>query len=320
MSGYSTARNLHIDKPLSNILIGRRPEGFIADQLLPVLSVSKQSDIYFKTLHMQFRRHEANITARAPGTEARKISFSVSSDTYYAKNYALGADWPVEDQVNADEALDWAMTHTTLLADRLQMDYEVRVAGLLNTAANIATTANVSTSWILHSTAKFMDDMATQIENFRTRTGLRPNRLILPEQVAYHVRLNDQVRDHLFGDRGGMVEDNDIARLLKIEKVLVPSVLVNTTGDTETINGSGSLANVWGNYAYLGYVNPLPGKIVDTWAQAFRWTSPLFGSPMAIQRYPFDEKKKVYGIEASYYQDEKIVSADLFMRIESVVG
>jgi hypothetical protein len=320
MSGYSTGRALHIDKPLSNILIGRRPEGFIADKLLPVLGVSKQSDIYYKTLHMQFRQHEPNLTARAPGTEARKISFNVSSDTYYAKNYALGAEWPVEDVVNADEVLDWAITHTTLLGDRLMMDYEMRVAALANTAANISTTAQVNTSYILHGTAKFLDDMATQFENFRQRTGLRPNRVIIPEQVMYHVRLNDQVRNQLFGDRGGVVVDDQIAALLKVDQLLVPSVLVNTAGTTETINGSGSLANVWGNYIHLGYVNPLPGKVVDTWAQAFRWTSPLFGTPMAIQRYPFDEKKKVYGIEASYYQDEKVVSTDLWARVESVVG
>jgi hypothetical protein len=319
MSGFNTGRNLHIDKPLSNILIGRRPVGFIADQLLPVLSVSKQSDIYYKTLHMQFRRHEANLTVRAPGTEARKISFSVSSDTYYAKNYALGAEWPVEDQVNADEVLDWAMTHTVLLADRLQMDYEVRVAAMLNTAANIRTTAQVATPWSNHTGTRPLDDLADQIENFRQATGLLPNRLILPEQIARHLRVHDQVRDQLFGDRGGLATDAQIGGLVNIGTVLVPSVLVNTQGDTETMNGSGSLANVWGNYAWLGYVNPLPGKMVDTWAQAFRWTSPLFGTPMAIQRYPFDEKKKIYGIEASYYQDEKVISSDLFMRIESVI-
>ena len=38
-----TPEDIHIDAPLSNVLLKYRPTGFIADQILPVVPVMKQS-------------------------------------------------------------------------------------------------------------------------------------------------------------------------------------------------------------------------------------------------------------------------------------
>lgn len=314
-----TGRDLHVDRVMSNILIGRRPSGYIADQIVPILGVSKQSDLYYKTNRFWGQQYEPGLTARAPGTEARKVSFAVSSDTYYAKNYALGADWPVEDEVNADEVLDWANQHATLVTDRLLMDFEMRVAALADTAANVSTTVQVATAWSNASGSKPIDDLDNQISAFRDITGVSPNLAIIPDTVYRRMRQSDQVRDLLFGDRGGVVTEQNLASLINVGKVLIPSVQVNTYGTGETQLGSVSLAKAWPNKVWLAHVSPLPGRMVDTWVQGFRWTSPMFGTPWAIQRYPFDPKKKIYGLEASYYQDEKVVSPDLAMRIESVI-
>ena len=43
---YLTGRVVHIDQPLSNMAINYRPSGFIGDQVFPVVSVQKQSDLY----------------------------------------------------------------------------------------------------------------------------------------------------------------------------------------------------------------------------------------------------------------------------------
>jgi hypothetical protein len=315
---YNTGRDLHVDAVLSNIVVGRRPEGFVADQLVPIVPVSKQSDIYYKTDHKQFRQYAADLTRRAPGTEARKVKFAVSSDTYYAKNYALGADWPVEDEVNADQVLQWATQHSELVTDRLLIDYEIRVANMANTAGNIASTISVATGWSNLTGSRPLDDLAALAEAFRLGTGLKPNVLLYPEEVGTLLRRNDQIRDVLFGDRGGLATDAQIANLVNIPKVLVPSILVNSAGDGETLIGSGELHGAWAKKVWMFHVKNLGGMKIDTWAQGFRWTSPLFGTPWAIQRYPFDAKKKIYGIEASYYQDEKIVSRDLAWAIDSV--
>jgi len=317
MPAPSTGRELHIDVPLSNIVVGRRTEGFIADQLLPVVTVDKQSNLYYKFSAKEWFRHESGLTARAPMTEAKKVSFTVSSDTYYAKNYALGAEWPVEDEVNADAVLNWATNNALFVMDKLMIDYEMRVANLAVTSANVATIFLASSGWNSAARTAYTD-LLTWRDAFKDITGKMPNTLILPRNVMSKLKVNDQFRDILYGDRGGVVAAAQIGALLEIPKVLTPTIQVNTSAEADP--QTGTYADVWagnGNI-WMGYIDTLGGQFTDTWAQAFRWTSPLFGTPFAVQRYPFDAKKKKYELDVGYYQDEKIVSSDLMVRVSSL--
>ena len=93
----------HIDAPLSNILLDYRPKGFIADQIFPIVPVNKQSDVIPK-VDKAMRMAKPSMTVRAPGTEPRYVHFEVSSDTYFAINYALGTFLTREEAQNADVA------------------------------------------------------------------------------------------------------------------------------------------------------------------------------------------------------------------------
>lgn len=319
MNDISLGRDLHIDAVLSGIMLGRQPSGYIADQIVPILGVSKRSDVYYKTNHLEFRRYQAGLTNRAPGTAARKVSFSVSSDTFYAKNYALGADMVVEDIVTADDVLDWANTHAGLVTEMLKIDYEVRIATLASDTTKINTITNVATAWSNVTGSRPLDDLDTMKEAFRLNTGLLPNVVIYPEEVGVVLRKNDQVRDRLFGDRGGTATDAQIGALINIGKVLVPSILINSAGIGETLAGSGEMHGAWAKQVTMLHVNPLPGRQIDTWVQGFRWTSPQFGVPWAVQRHPFDSERLKYALSVGYYQDEKVISKDLAWAINSVM-
>lgn len=324
MADYSTGRDLHIDVPLSNAVVGRRPDGFIADQLLPFIPVEKQSNVYFKTDHLINRRYDAGLTDRAPDGLFRKVHFRVSSDTYYAREYVLGSDWNAEDEANADVQLRYADQHASLVTDRMLIDFEVRVAGLANVSTNVATTFNVATPWSNVTGSRPLDDLSDMAERFRLATGVKPNVLLYPEEVGVYLRRNDQIRDILFGDRGGLATDQQVAALVNIPKVLVPSLLVNTAPIGETLaaagllTGSVSLTAAWAKKVWMFNINLMQGFQVDTWGQAFRWTNPMFGVPWAIQRFPFDARRKKQEIAASYYQAEKIISSDLATVIASV--
>lgn len=319
MPAPSTGRDLHIDQPLSNLVKGRRPEGFIADSLIPISPVDKQTDIYYTFQHLEWYRDVPEGTLRAPGTEAKKVSITVSSDGYFAPNYALGAEWPVEDEVNADAVLNWARSNALHITDRLMQDYDIRVRDLAVTSANVATIFLASSGWNTAARTA-LTDLFTWRDAFKDMTGLMPNVMIIPRTVLTKLRLNDQIRDVLFGDRGGLATAEQIGALVDIPKVLVPMSQVNTAIEVDPQDGA--LANNWdgtGNL-WMGRIDTMAGMFTDTWAQAFRWTSPLFDVPFAVQRYPFDVKKKMYGIEVGYYQDEKIVSSDLMIRVGSLTA
>lgn len=319
-SAPSLGRDLYVDTPLSNLVVSRRPDGFIADDLLPVTIVKKQTGIFYKYNHLESRQHEVDLTARAPDTESRKVHFTVSSDTYSVKNYALGTTIPVEDVANADEVLDWASSQALFLTDRVLFDYEKRVATLALNSSNVHTVTNVATAWSNRTGSRPFDDLVDIIENFRQVSGTKPNRVVIPETIMVNLRANDQFRDILYGDRGGLVSAEQIAALIGVEKVLVPMSQVNTFGETETINGSASLSDVWGDQVILANVNLLQGKFVDTWLTAFRWAAPeLGGHSMAVKRFPYDAKRKSFSMEIDYYQSEQIISSDLAWIVQSLV-
>ena len=64
--GAATGRDLHIDVTLSNMAMGYRPEGFIADMIFPTVLVPKQSDLY--NIFDRGDRLRVEDTTRAPGT------------------------------------------------------------------------------------------------------------------------------------------------------------------------------------------------------------------------------------------------------------
>jgi hypothetical protein len=319
MPAPSTGRELHIDQPLSNAVVGRRPTGFIADALVPVTNVDKQSNLYYKYKHLEwYRSVQQGVTLRAPGTEPKKVYMTVSSDGYYCKNYALGTDWPVEDDVNADSVLQWTENAANFLMDKLMLDYEGRIANLATASANVSTIFVAASSWVGKTVPIFSNIMDWK-ENFRQITGQLPNTVIIPETLMKFVRRNDELRGLVYGSvQGGLVNESQLASLIGVERVLIPTIQVNTAAEIDPQGGT--FADIWGGNGnfFMAKINNLSGMMTDTWINAFRWTSPQFGTPLAIQRYPFDAKKMVYGIAASYYQDEKVVSSDLAIRVSSL--
>ena len=65
-----TSRDVHIDRPLSNLVVGFEPQGTIVQNFLPIVNVGKQSDLYFKYDKGDFFRVPST-TVRAPRTKGR---------------------------------------------------------------------------------------------------------------------------------------------------------------------------------------------------------------------------------------------------------
>ena len=83
------ASDVHVDKMLTNVLVGAVNEGYIADQIFPVVMVDKQTDIIPKMDQSHFFRNEATAPL-AEGDESAEIGYKVTtSSTYLAQNYAL---------------------------------------------------------------------------------------------------------------------------------------------------------------------------------------------------------------------------------------
>ena len=305
----AVGRDVHVDVPLSNIAINHRPAGFIADMVFPVVPVQKQSDrIVVFSREEAYREEEAR---RAPGTQANLITRKVSSETYFADNYALKYGVTIEDRNNADpiyaqELYNGAARYVT---GKLLLGWEIRVASQLTNTANVGSSSAVASGWTDHTNSTPLADVESAIDNVFDATAMRPNRVVFGETAWRNFRRNATVRNLLGrGDNqvgGGYASLQEAADLLDVEQVLLGASHKNTgvEGQAE------ALVQVWGDNVAVYYA-PMTASVDEpSFGYSMRWRIP--GVPdMQAERHPYDSKTKSEEVEVGYYQDEKVVGKD----------
>lgn len=307
--GNATGRDLHIDVMLSQMAIGYRPQGFIADMIFPTVQVDKQSNLY--PVFDRSDRLRIDDTTRAPGTRAKRVTENIGSGTYFAKNYALSAAAVLEDKLNADPMQLATMINgkATYLLDKLLMDWENRVAKLVTSGSNVGSYAAPTSNWALgggSTNGAPLANINTAIDNLQGATGMSPNRIVMGLDAWKSFRRDAVVRNLIFGTNngGGYPSTQQAANLLGVDMVTVGGAYKNTgqEGVGET------LAAVWADNVLVYYAPTTPSIDVPSFGYNFRWAAP--GLPnMQVERHPYDSLTKSEDIEIGYYQDEKLTAA-----------
>jgi len=309
----ATARDLHVNKVLSQMAIGYRPAGFIADMIFPAVTVDKQSDIYIE--HDRGRKLRRQDTRRSPGTEAHAIDIDTGSATYYCRNYALKHAVTIEDKANADPAYVQTVLNgrVELILDDLLLDREMRVAQLVNNVSNVGSSSAVSSAW--DGDGHVLLDINEAVDNVRYSNGMAPNIAIMGQEAWDSARRDVVVRNLIFGTNngGGYPSEAQFADLIGVPKLLVAGSFVNTAGDGQ----EESISTVWGDNVFVGYVAPNPTRDRPSFGYEFRWASP--GLPnMQVERHPYDSRKHAEEIEVGYYSDEKVTGKSYGFLIAAV--
>ena len=311
----ATAENMHIDALLSNVAMNYRPEGMIADMIFPTVPVGKQSD-YFPI----FTRADAlriENTTRSPGTEANAITRSISSATYYCDNYALQYPVTIEDKSNADPVYvsNLLNARVEFIMDKLALDWENRIAALITNTSNVGSSAAVASGWTDLTNSDPLGDLYAAIDNVKNSTGKRPNRIVIGDNAWTNFRRHTDVRNLIKGTNngGGFANVAEVAGLLDIEQVLVGGAFKNTANVAQ----AESLSQIWNDDVIVFYSAGSPSLEKPSFGYSFRWNAP--GLPnMAVERHPYDTKKKCESVEAGYYQDEVVTGAEYGFLMTSV--
>lgn len=315
--GFSTGKDLHVDRHLTNLAINYRPQNMIADMIAPIIPVMKQSDSY-----PIFSRHEAfaiESTNRAPGTEARKVTRSVSSAKYDAVNYALGRDITIEDAANMDDAyrfeLDTGATRYVL--SKLALDWEKRVTDIAVTTASVGSVFVPNSQWGVSGTNAGDPIVQTfqLIEHVQGTTGQRPNSLWFGWKAWNRFRRNYHARNFIsgFNNGGGIVRREAITSLFEVERVIVSEALYHSVNEAHV--NSFPIDNAMADQLIAYYAPTAPSRDDPSWFYSFRWQNPQLPAPLSVIRHPYDTRRQVETIEAGYYQDEIVTGADYAARL-----
>jgi hypothetical protein len=303
----ATSHDVHIDATLSEMAIGYRPEGFIADMVFPIVNVNKQSDHY--VVWSRADRTRAHDTTRAPGAQAKRIYESVSSGTYFAKNYALKAPVPLEDMKNADPIFVDNLNEgkAQLVLDGLLLDWEIRLANQVTSGSNVGTYVAVASAWT-GTGADPIADLNTMIDNVHYSTGVRPNKIVMGLQAWQPFRRHSTVRNLIFGTNngGGFASRQQTADLFEVDEILVGGAFQNANAE-----GLGeNLSLIWDDHVLVYHAPATPSKERPSLGYSFRWAAP--GLPnMQVERHPYDSKSKSSEVEVGYYQDE-VITGDTY--------
>lgn len=306
----------HVDRALTNLAI----KGFsgaasnIADLVLPIVNVGRQSDIYYKLDKDNWLR--ARNTLRAPLAPANLADWQVSSEQYFAPNYSFGTMIAKETIGNADIAVQVRENSTAFVTEALARDREIRVADLLTTSGNLGSTVSLvashavagSVSWRNVDSSDPLASITSAHAFINANTGLVANTLIVNWDTWQLLRQNKRLFEITKYTQTGLIPGDVLHATLGVERIHIGQGIKNVAKEGQTA----SLNLIWGNNAILAYTAPAIGLQTTTLGLQFRWTPEGFPGPMAIERFDHhDQTRRAEIIHGTYFSDEKIVVKDL---------
>jgi hypothetical protein len=318
---YPSGADAHVNVPLSNFAseaFDLNEQGYVAPMLLPAIGVDKQSNKYYTIRSDEFFRAPSTGTLRAPKTSANKVEFTISSDSYFADNYALAVENALEDLDNADLQVRLRENSVRLISNLLMLDQEVRVANM------VTSISNVGSGVALAGNSKWGDpnsdpigDVNTAHAFIRSNTALTANTAVIDWDTIQVVRRHPAMLDLFKYNQTGELKEEDLKSLFKVDRLLVAKAIKNV-GKEGQVN---SMGNVWGNLCLLAYVGTNTGLQSITFGGRFRWQPPIFPADFGVTTNVYNQagSRHVETVEAGYFQDEKIIARGLSYLIKDTI-
>jgi hypothetical protein len=285
-------------------------QDFIADKVFPNVPVSKQSDQYFVYPKDQWFRTDAQV--RGVSQESAGSGYGLTTATYYSKVQALHKD--VDDQIraNADAPinLDAEATEfvTRQLALRREKDWASRYfTTSIWTGSSTGGDITPSTKWDASGSTP-ITDIRTQIGAQKSKTGFRPNKLVLAEDVWIALQDNADFLNRISISRDKIVTKDLLASVLEIDEVLIAGAIENSANEGATA----SMDWVMKDDALLVYAPPRPSLMHPSAGYTFSWTGYLGATQQGtrIKRFRM-EPIASDRVEGEMAYDLKQVAADL---------
>lgn len=294
-----TLRDVHVNRPLTNISIAYANELYIAGQVFPVVSVEKKSDLYFVFDRGAWFRNRSG--PRAPGRKAPRADYAISTASYICINDSLAKGIPDEVRDNADMPLQPDVDATKFVTDGLQLGLEIRVADLVitNGSSNWGYAASPGTQWT-SDTSDPWGDIDSAVNGVVSTIGRQPNVALMSWDVWRNLRQHPDFLDRVKHTRpSGRIEPGDLRSWFGFDRVLIGTSLKDTAEEGQTA----SMTYVWGDGFWCGYTPPTPALAQPAAGYTLVWGT------RQVQRLR-DNFRHEDVIEAEWFTDEVITASD----------
>ena len=247
--------DLHIDVALTNVASAYKNDTLIADKVLPVIPVAKQSDKYYTFGKEAFRLFD---DLRANGQESKEVlSYTVGTGNYFCDVHSLKDIVTDEDRANADAPIIPDTDTTEALTNMILLRREYAVASeLFNTTTFSSYTSALSgtAKWSDYTNSDPIGDIETAKASVHDNTGRPANVVVMGIEVWRKLRQHPDLLDRVKYTQKGILTPDLVASLFEVDEVLIGGALYETAKEGQT----SSFGKIWGNYVLTYY--RAPGK------------------------------------------------------------
>jgi hypothetical protein len=322
-----TRAEVHVDSILTSISVGfmQSADGFVADQVFPVVSVQKQSDKYFVYDRSYWFRSE--MEKRAPATESAGGGWKLSTETYEADVWALHKDIDNQTDANADDPIDldrdatnWLSQQALIRKDKSWVADHFATGKWTGDQTGVA--AGPGANQFLQFNVATSDPLGVieaQRIAVKRRTGYWPNTLVLGAEVWSSLKNHAQLRELIKYTQRGIISPDLVAAALEVDRVLIAGGVENTAVEGATA----SYSFLAGKAMLLVYSARSPSLMEPSGGYTFAWTGlnddqgSALGSTVARIEAPLIKSERLE-IEMAF--DQKLVAADMGVFFAAAVG
>ena len=309
--------NVHIDQVLTNISLAWPNNGLVGPVLFPEVRVRKQSDLYYEFGREAWLPEDDE---RAPGSRTVEIpGLKVSTNPYFAKEYALQIPVVDEERENADTPLSPDRDGTELVTSKLMLRREQRMQVLVQTAANYHTGHSVTLAganqWDVFATSTPVSDIKTGLRQVHSALFMEPNVGIIPYEVMSQLEDHPDFIERIKYSQPGIITADIIASVVGLQTIVVPGLGFDSSGNP---GGTPTLAYLWGKDVVLAWVPPRAGIKTPAFAYEFVWRYPG-GQSQVVERWRSNERKADL-IRVSRRYDLRFVAVDTGGTDDSIAG
>lgn len=254
--------SVHRDAALTNLAVQYSNREYIADKVMPVITVAKKSDDFFKFAPDTNLKVAAVDLVGAESLPGRPAIALDAVGTYTCRDRSLMEFISVDEELNADVPLQPRMDVTEILTNYLLLAREKRVAEKVfdsaNYGANYAALAGAD-RWDLSSS----DPVKKINDALRAPVGARPDTMVIGEEAWDALRSHPKVLQYVLsrastaqGSTSLMVDQATIAAMFRLREVLVGEAIINGANE----GAAASYSRVWGKSCALIKVEQAPSK------------------------------------------------------------
>lgn len=300
-----TQGSVHTDRPLTNMSLAilQEESSFVAGQVFPQISVSKQSDKYRTYPESYFNRDQ--MEKRAAGQETAGVGYETSSTPYFCDVWGLHHDIDEQTEENADEEVDLDFEATTLLSMQALINRERQWASKHFTSSSWTNATDIAQGWDLGSSTVIADIEAARLAML-ARSGKKPNTMVLGPEVWSVLKQEPDLLDRVNRgqtDGAAQVMLQTLAAITEIPRILVAESIFDSSAEGAT----SSPGFIFGKHCLLLHVAERPGRYTASAGYTFAWRG-LSGSSVAGTRMSRFEDPKTRSrrieIESSYVQEK----------------